>query len=592
MKSIKVNLLVLILVFLCSCNVIMADPNKDRGQADSTETTEEETPAEDSGSKEEEIIVEAMTPYSTLLSTDKFLCGATFDLDNTYTTARITEELEKMKRSFNINCVTVYGLENLNYNLRVRLFEELKRLEMKIVVRIESYSQSTFAFKESDAESVVDSYESLLSFVSAAERKEQVAYFAVNMPVDDEYVQRNAGGLNTKAWKDAQVKYAVKVIKLLRERLAKEGFSDAKLYLSVHYGWDNSFDIPSYAEAGADGYFINNYSYPKNGIPTASDSDDDLINAERLSISMKKYTRQYGNAPVVMEFGFHTVEYNGGTTPAQTAGLVKDKDAKVRALKASYNYYTEEWPCVNGILYFGYNLLKEEGGDNAVMDWCLSYPSEGNVRALDGVLSDDVAVNGGLITLTESGSNVVYEKCKQLQSIAVEYTSSGGAEIILKTNGRKRAEAVLPSSTEFTMYGIPVVVAEGFDLSIELVSGDITIKSVNLLENLEGEYAVGDKVVGKDDKASNGLYASSISEGVTFKGVRGGEKVTLSYSAEKETTVTFFLGDKRAKLTLPKTSSFKTVTVSMPIYRGADLRVAANNDDFKLDYISLTGTPQ
>ncbi len=580
MKGIAFNLLVFLLIALCGCNIALATPQKGN-------TTKYD---ENSGSEEEK--AEAMTPYSTYVSTDTFLSGATLSMDSLTTTSAITTELERMKKSFNINTVTVYGLEGLTYNLRSHLFSELARLEMKIVVRIESYDASSFAFTEADAQSVTSSYDSLLDFVSSESRKGCVAYFAVNMPVDDTAVQKNAGGLNSTKWKNAQVTYAKKIIELLRASLNEKKFTDAKLYLSVHYGWDNSFDIPSYASANADGYFINNYSYPKSGVPTTDDSESDLINSDRLTVSMDKYKSQYGNAPVVMEFGFHTVEYNKGKTPAQTAGLVKDKEAKAKALKATYRYYTENWKQVRGFLYFGYNLLKEEGSDNAVMDWCLAYPSEGKVRGLDALLSDDVTVDGGLVKLAEKGSAAVYKECKQLQSIAVEYRSENGATVILKADGRKRAEAVLPPSSSFTTYGIPVVVAEGFDLTIELKEGDMTIKSVNLLENLEGEYGTGRKNIGEDEKASNGLYATSITDGITFSGVRGGEKIVISYSAEEKTTLTFALDGKSAKLSLPSSKGFTTKTVSLPIYRGADLTVTADKDNFRLDYISLTGIPQ
>ena len=82
------------------------------------------------------------------------------------------------------------------------------------------------------------------------------------------------------------------------------------MYLSIFYGWDNSFKIPSYASAGADGYFMNNYTYPKNdnSIPDETASDADLINRARLSISVSKFLRDYPDKPLVVEFGFHTLE--------------------------------------------------------------------------------------------------------------------------------------------------------------------------------------------------------------------------------------------------------------------------------------------
>ena len=66
----------------------------------------------------------------------------------------------------------------------------------------------------------------------------------------------------------------------------------------------------------------------------------------------------------------------------------------------------------------------------------------------------------------------------------------------------------------------------------------------------------------------------------------------ISYSAAEKTTVTFSLDGKSAKLSLPASKKFTTKTVSLPIYRGADLTVTADRENFKLDYISLTGIPQ
>ena len=95
--------------------------------------------------------------------------------------------------------------------------------------------------------------------------------------------------------------------------ISRRGFTDAQMYLSIFYGWDNSFKVPSYASAGADGYFMNNYTYPKNdnNIPDETASDADLINRARLSISVSKFLKDYPDKPLVVEFGFHTLEYNG-----------------------------------------------------------------------------------------------------------------------------------------------------------------------------------------------------------------------------------------------------------------------------------------
>lgn len=315
-----------------------------------------------------------MAPYEEMVSPDSFYNGAMLELKRDGDVASwITSELTTMKNEYNINTVNLYGLESFRYT--ERLFDELKRLGMQAVVRIEAYSQD-FAFREADLPYIIDVYDELLDLVCQPEHREQVAYFSLNMPVDDPRVQQNTGGLNSDNYVASQVTYAEAFVKRMREETAKRGFTDAQMYLSIFYGWNNSFKIPSYASAGADGYFMNNYTYPKNdnSIPDETASDADLINRARLSISVSKFLRDYPDKPLVVEFGFHTLEYNGGKKPNQTAGLVANRAAKARAIKATIDYYREVVPNFRGALYFGYNLYKEEGNPPAVMDWTLNYP--------------------------------------------------------------------------------------------------------------------------------------------------------------------------------------------------------------------------
>lgn len=316
----------------------------------------------------------AMAPYEAWVSPDSFYSGAMLELKRDGDVSSwITSELSTMKNEYNINTVNLYGLESFRHT--EKLFDELKRLGMQAVVRIEAYSQD-FAFRETDLPYIINIYDDLLDLVCRPEHREQVAYFSLNMPVDDPRVQQNTGGLNSSVFISSQVTYAEAFVKRMREETAKRGFNDAQMYLSIFYGWDNSFKIPSYASAGADGYFMNNYTYPKNdnAIPDETASDADLINRARLSISVSKFLKDYPDKPLVVEFGFHTLEYNGGKKPNQTAGLVANRAAKARAIKATLDYYREAVPNFRGALYFGYNLYKEEGNPPAVMDWTLNYP--------------------------------------------------------------------------------------------------------------------------------------------------------------------------------------------------------------------------
>lgn len=316
-----------------------------------------------------------MAPYDKMTSPTDFYNGAMLDLRPTGDAAAwIKSQLQTMKNEYNINTVNIYGLEG--FSAKDALFAELKRLNMQVVVRIESYS-SSFAFLESDLEWIMNKYRSLLDYVCSADKRAQVAYFSLNMPVDDGNVQRKLeGGINGQQSRQRQVSYATAFVARMRQETANRGFAGAKMFLSIFYGWDNSFQVPSYAPAGADGYFMNNYSYPKNNIvPDETASDENLINRARLSISVAKYRSQYPGKPLVTEFGFHTMEYNGGKRPNQTAGLVANKAAKIRAIKATIAYY-KTVPEFRGALYFGYNLYKEEGNPPAVMDWTLRYPDE------------------------------------------------------------------------------------------------------------------------------------------------------------------------------------------------------------------------
>lgn len=141
--------------------------------------------------------VNAMAPYEAFVDPDTFFSGAVLDLKKEGDVhAWITRELENMKYGYNINTLNIYGLEGFdsgdsNEN-KDFLFEELTRLGMKVVVRIEAYSD-TFAFQVSDLDYVFNTYQKLIEYVCGDGKRQQVAYFALNMPVDDPQVQPEAG---------------------------------------------------------------------------------------------------------------------------------------------------------------------------------------------------------------------------------------------------------------------------------------------------------------------------------------------------------------------------------------------------------------
>ena len=541
------------------------------------------------------LFASVMTPYVEKVDPEEFYNGATFDIGpGNFNNEEFSKELEKANSLYNINTITIYGFEGLSQSSQQYIFSELSRLGMKIVIRIESYPQD-FSFSESDAKAVVSSYSALIDFCSDENRRDTVAYFALNMPVDDIAVQRNAGGLNTRAWIDAQKSYASAFVRLMREECARNGWDDAKMYLSVFYGWDNTFKTPSYKDAGADGYFINNYTYPDSSSLSSSDPLE-IINAKRLAVSMKTYEKQYGDAPVVMEWGFHTIDFNGGIQPNQTAGLVKNLYAKEIAMKATLDFYKENYPQVRGCLYFGYNLLKEEGNPPALLDWCLVYPlMEGWNDAVNALVSEGVIFSeDGWVFLSDEGSSLEFDNCPELQMISVYYRSDVDSTVKIYSDGRSRGTFSIPASKEDAIIGIPLIGSEDASLKMELQDGSIFIKSVFLSSVLEAEYALGAKI--KEDSAASNGYGDSLINGpdnaVTFPRVRGGEKLSLTYKTESETAVTLMLDGKKAAFNVDSTNGeYKTITVTIPVYRNADISVYVDNDYFILDCMKFSGIP-
>lgn len=301
--------------------------------------------------------------------------GATLALDGTSCPREQLARLLEQMRQAGFNTVNFYGLEHIPDKWG-EVFRELARLDMRAVVRIEDYGPD-FSFSRQDVPRVLEHYQALLDFVCLPEHRGQVAYFALNMPVDDGAVTARLGGVNTPLSRERQREYAGAFVSAVRMETHRRGFQSARLYLSVFYGWDGTYHVPSYSEAGADGYFVNNYSYPaqEGQAPTLPCQEETLINRPRLQRAVERFQQQYPDMPLVVEFGFHTLEYNQGRWPAQTAGLVADRAAKRRAIEATLRYY-DTVPEYEGFLYFGYNLYKEEGDPPAVMDWTLVYPQE------------------------------------------------------------------------------------------------------------------------------------------------------------------------------------------------------------------------
>ena len=548
-----------------------------------------------------------MTPYAESADPETFWNGATFELQRTENTNEwITRELERMHDRYHINTVTIYGLENFDDagsdEYKTHLFNELKRLDMRAVVRIESYDAENFAFTKEDAAKVMESHRALVQFVSKPENRDQVAYFALNMPVDDGTVQANLGGVNSETSKKNQVTYAEEIVRLMREETAACGFEDAKMFLSVFYGWDNTYDIPSYASAGADGYFINNYSYPEGKIPTAEDDDATLINADRLSISMETYRSQYGDAPVVIECGFHTMEYNGGEATNQTAGLVADVAAKRKAMRAMVEFYQQNYPEVRGILYFGYNLFKEEGNPPTVMDWSLEYPTRDTMPAAEGLpengaksVEDASSLNGWVVELPAAEDGLTFTECPPVQQLIIRYRADKDAELGLYSGGQLKKTVTLPASSDYTELGVLLTVVEDYDLTLQAENeAGLRIDQVLLLEDMQAEYArlTGSAQAQEDENASRGGCVTGLSGGeVAYDSSRGGEVISITYRCDEDSVLTLRSGSQQFALDLAASKDYTTLEAQIGLAPGASFSLSSDQESFVLDGVQLTGAP-
>ena len=546
-----------------------------------------------------------LTPYTAETAESGFLCGATFVLEKPADYEKwLANELQKARDIYNLNTITVYGLEDYDDAYKTVLFEQLKRLEMKVCVRIESYDAEKFAFTLQDAAQVMKRYENLMAFTCREEYRDTVHYYALNMPVDDPVVQENLGGVNSEMSKTNQVAYAEEIVRLMRQCASENGNPNAKMYLSVFYGWDGSYEVPSYASAGADGYFINNYTYPQGkNLPGADASPEEILNTKRLKDMMALFLEDYPEQPnLVIECGFHTLEYNNGQWPGQTAGLVLDKETKSVAMKEIVAFYRENYPFVEGMLYFGYNLFKEEGDPPTVMDWALQYPVEGYSEAENAgykagaMLADEAASEGGAVTL-QQGESISFVDCAMSQQAVLFYQADEAAVLQISSGGQLKKEITVPAMEAYNSYGFPLVLVDGYDLEITAVQGTVVLDKLLLLPQLEAEYALcsGEDHIVQELTASMELAVEKIvgvENALVFDGVRGGDTMYITYRAAKKTELKFVINGQTYGVTLPLARELTTVSVAAAIPKDGVVKLYEAADcGLVLDCLTLSGVP-
>ncbi|WP_157410959.1 hypothetical protein [Actinoplanes rectilineatus] len=549
-----------------------------------------------------------LTPYDPAQFADLYadpggpITGATYVFNPTADWQRRAAFDIAQMRGIGVNTVGLYNLVHMTDADRDRLFAELERQRMKAVVRIEWYDRQTFAFTAADADRVLShyttddtahGYTALLNYLVRRGKLADVAYFAVNMPVDDAMVSDHfvtsgyPDGRANPQWAATQAPYAERLLAGLRRAVG-----DTDLYLSVFYGWDQSYPTPSYAGIAhpADGYFLNNYSYPVGAPADAGASTADLLNVPRLSSAMDRMIGQYGDAPKIIEYGFHTVDFAGGVVPDQTAGLVRSQAAKKRALTETTAYYRDTRFHVRGTLYFAENLFKPEGNPPAVMDWALGIPSA-EAQAEDTSLTryyrggspvdttpvaDATAWGGAAVTLTGGGDALAFVNLAAATVLQIRYRAPQATSLLLSVNGASARTVTLPAAATWSTLTVPT------DLPLQAV--------VTLQRPASGAAVTVDWLGGKPDYEAElvphtgaaTVTAAGASRGealsmpagqastMTVDPVRGGTRALIRYAAAAAVTVR--LGG--TAVTLPATGDgFGTRTVEKTVVSGTALEL-------------------
>jgi hypothetical protein len=582
----------------------------------------------------------SLTPYDPAAYTDLYntpngqITGSTYIFSPTANFPdQIAHDFAHMRDS-GVNTIGFYNLVQMSDADRDTLFANLERNRQKAVVRIESYDADRLNFDDgdnshADAEYVMRLYDTddtahgytgLLTYLKRKNRLRDIAYFSVNMPVDDGTVSGHFAndqyrdGRDNPRWAASQPPYAQYLMGRLRQVLG----TGSKLYLSVFYGWDQSYRTPSYADIQnpADGYFFNNYSYPAGAPPTADAPVQALLNQTRLQTAMDRLVGQYPTQPKVIEYGFHTVDFNHGVPPAQTAGLVRSLDAKRKALPATTSYYrggsSNGVPFrVRGTMYFAQNLYKEEGDPPALMDWTLDYPATTAVQAEDRsmtryfrngrptptpVVADASASGGKAVPLRDNGSAVEVYGLSTASAVRVRYRAARPVDLVLSVNGAAPRVARVPASRDWRVATLPLSVPLQGAVRVA-ARGDAVVDWLRPMANLEAESteAAG---AGRIDAADASDGASLLLRGghpasFSVSPVAGGSHLTVRYAATDPTRVRVLLnGQGGIAVDLPATGGrYAEHTVPIDVPSGARITVArgADSGDLAVDYLLVSG---
>jgi hypothetical protein len=576
------------------------------------------------------VVTNLATPYDPSHYTDLYsdpggpVTGATYIFNPTVDwQRRMVFDFAQMRQA-GVNTVGLYNLVQMTDADRDVLFTQLERNRQKAVVRIEWYDPQTFAFTTADADKVLryyngdDSahgYTALLNYLIRRNRLADVAYLAVNMPVDDGTVSGHfvtgqyPDGRQNPQWAARQAPYADRLLAHLRGVTG-----NAKLYLAVFYGWDQSYPTPSYAGIAhpADGYFLNNYSYPVSGPPADENSSTaDRLNEPRLRSAMDRIIGQYGTAPKIIEYGFHTLDFDNHVVPDQTAGLVRTVAAKQKALTETTDYYRDPAFGVRGTLYFAENLFKPEGNPPATMDWALGTPlaefqaedaeaaqyyQNGTPVATEPV-TDPSAWGGAAVTLTSAGSALVFYNLTAASVLQLRYRAPQGTGLLMSVNGAAPRTLQLPAAADWSTFTVALDVPLQGAVTLQRPSAGsaVTVDWVGGKADNEAELAERTAAVPVAAPAASRGEALEMPAGqassLTVAPARGGTRVQIRYAASQAASLRL-TNAATATVDLPATGgAFATRTVETTVTSGSPLVVsrAAGSGDLLVDYLRLEG---
>ena len=284
----------------------------------------------------------------------------------------------------------------------------------------------------------------------------------------------------------------------------------------------------------------------------------------------------------------------------QTAGLVADREAKAKALKAVSEFYSQ-YDFVRGMMYFGYNLYKEEGSNNLMLDWTLYYSLYKSVEVETGELSgkaekkeDKNASGGYAVQLSASGDGIALSNANSFAQLGIVYTSSKDAELELYADGSLKTTVKLSKTDEYKSAFANITVMGAKEISKKLVSdAKVMLDSLSTFDNIEAENSVlSGGAEADDDGEASAQKAVKLKKDASFTldGVRGGKTIKMCYKSASDAVLEVTAGGVVTQVNVSAAKEFTEVTLSIPVQAGENIVFKnTGGSTVTIDYINISG---